>query len=133
MKQERLVLSGWCCMAVLAFGCNSGREVEVTGQVTAPSTLAVGDKLVLQIIDVTTEGETRHAEVVDTAELAKLGGFERTVDLEGDRAIVRVIDDRDGDGKCTAGEAWAESEAGIASDKLEGVSLMLAVTPCPVG
>ena len=51
--------------------------------------------------------------------------------LEGNKLIVRAIDDRDGDGKCTAGEAWGETEAEVIDDKVEAVSLSLGTAACP--
>ena len=66
-----------------------------------------------------------------STQLATLGDFAETVSLEGDTVLVRVIDDRDGDGKCTPGEAWGETEASIEDDEVEAVSLVLAAAACP--
>jgi hypothetical protein len=44
---------------------------------------------------------------------------------------VRAIDDRNGDGTCTDGEAWAEVEATVADDDtVEPVKLELTNAPC---
>ena len=64
-------------------------------------------------------------------ELQAPGDFKETVALEGNKLIVRAIDDRDGDGKCTAGEAWGETEAEVIDDKVEAVSLSLGTAACP--
>ena len=85
----------------------------------------------VEFVDVVGEGETTEKTVAHSTELKKLGDFKETVSLEGDKLIVRAIDDRDGDGKCTAGEAWGETEADISEDKVEAISLALTSAACP--
>ena len=66
-----------------------------------------------------------------TSQLTKLGDFKETVPLEGDRVLIRAIDDRDGNGACSAGEAWGEVQAEISEDKVEAASLTLSTAACP--
>jgi hypothetical protein len=129
--RKSMVVAGWVCLGLNALACSSGRDVEVSGKVSAPSSLMVGDRLVVDFMDVTGEGEERETSVAHSAELKTLGDFKETVSLEGDTVLVRAIDDRDGDGKCSAGEAWGEAEASIADDKVEAISLTLASAACP--
>jgi len=125
------VVSAWACLGLCALGCSSGRDVEVSGKVTAPSSVMVGDKLVVDFIDVVGEGDKRETSLAQSTELKQLGDFKQTVSLEGDKVLVRVIDDRNGDGKCSEGEAWGESEASIADDKVAAISLTLGAAACP--
>jgi hypothetical protein len=127
-----VVVLGGVCLGLAALGCSSARDVEVSGKVTAPSTLTLGDKLVVQFIDVVGEGTDTKTSIAQTAELKAPGDFKQTVPLEGNEVLVRAIDDRDGDGKCTAGEAWGQANAKITDDKVEPVSLTLAMAACPV-
>jgi hypothetical protein len=54
------------------------------------------------------------------------------VELEGDSGRGRALNDRDGDGACSDGEAWAETEAAINDDDtVEPISLELAIASCP--
>lgn len=129
--RKSMVVAGWVCLGLNALACSSGRDVEVSGKVSAPSSLMVGDKLVVDFMDVTGEGDERELALAGSTELEALGDFQETVSLEGDKVLVRVIDDRDGDGKCTAGEAWGETEASIEGDKVEAVSLVLGAAACP--
>ena len=131
MNYRKTVVAGVVCLAFNVIACSSGRDVEVSGKITAPSTITVGDKLVVEFVDVVGEGETTEKTVAHSTELKKLGDFKETVSLEGDKLIVRAIDDRDGDGKCTAGEAWGETEADISEDKVEAISLALTSAACP--
>jgi hypothetical protein len=129
--RKSLVVVGWVCLALNAAACSSGRDVEVSGKVTAPSNLTVGDKLAVDFIDVVGEGDTVEKSVAHSMELQTLGDFKETVALEGEKVIVRAIDDKNDDGKCSAGEAWGEIEADIVEDKVEAVTLTLGTAPCP--
>ncbi len=124
-------VTGGFCLAFAAVGCSSARDVEVSGKVTAPSTVTTGDKIAMQFLDVIGEGADAKTELAQTAELKALGDFKETVALEGNEVIVRAIDDRNGDDECTEGEAWGEVKAKVTDDKVEPVSLALAITKCP--
>lgn len=125
-----VVGSAWFAFSTLA--CSSARDVEVSGKVTAPSTLGVQGDVLVEFLDVTGEGAAIEKEVAHSVKLESLGDFEETVSLAGDKLIVRAINDRDGDGKCSAGEAWGEVEAAIsAEDEVEPVTLSLAGAVCP--
>jgi hypothetical protein len=131
MNYRKSALLGFVCLALGAVGCSSARDVEVSGKVTAPSSLTVGDKVVVDFIDVVGDGDEAKQSVAHTTQLEALGDFKETVPVEGDRMIIRAIDDRDGDGKCTAGEAWGETEIEISEDKVEAATLTLATAACP--
>lgn len=118
-------------MGLVAAGCSSGRDVEVSGKISAPSSVTTGDKLVVEFIDVVGEGDALERSVAHSLEMDAPGDFTETVALEGNKLIVRAIDDRDGDGKCTAGEAWGETEADVVEDKVEAVTLTLGAAACP--
>jgi hypothetical protein len=131
MKYRQLMVVVGGASLAFAVGCSSARDVEVSGKVTAPSTVAVGDKVVIDFIDVVGEGSDQKQTVASTAMLKALGDFKQTVPLEGDQVLIRAIDDRDGDGKCSAGEAWGELTAQITDDKVEAASLVLGTAACP--
>ena len=132
MSYRNRAAVGLVCWAFVVVGCSSARDVEVSGKVTAPSSLSVGDKLVIDFIDVVGVGADAKQSVAHTTQLASLGDFKETVPLEGDQVLIRAIDDRDGDGACSAGEAWGETLAPISDGKAEATSLMLDTTACPV-
>ena len=95
MKYRNLVVVlGGVCLALAAVGCSSARDVEVSGKVTAPSTVMVGDKVVVDFIDIVGEGTDGKKSVARTAELSAPGDFKETVALEGSEVLVRAIDDR---------------------------------------
>jgi hypothetical protein len=129
--RKSLVVVGWVCLALNVVACSSGRDVEVSGKVTAPSSLTVGDNLAVDFIDVVGEGDTVEKSVAHSMKLQALGDFKETVALEGEKVIVRAIDDKNDDGKCSAGEAWGETEADIVEDKVEAVTLTLGTAACP--
>ncbi len=129
--RKSIVVAGWVCLGLNVLACSSGRDVEVSGTVAAASGLTVGDKLVIDFLEVEGEGEERTTSLAGSAELDQPGDFKETVSIEGDKVLVRAIDDRNGDGKCTAGEAWGETEATIADDKVEALALSLRAAACP--
>jgi hypothetical protein len=131
MRYRNRAVVGVLCSLLGAGGCSSARDVEVSGEVTAPSSLAVGDKVLIEFIDVVGDGsETKHS-VAGKTELTSLGDFKETVPLEGDQLLIRAIDDRDGDSACSAGEAWGETQAEVRDGKAVVTDLMLDTTPCP--
>lgn len=130
-KVWALVGAGY--LGLTAAGCSSGREVEVSGKISAPSSVTTGNKLAVDFIDVVGEGDALEKSVAHRLEMEAPGDFKETVALEGSKVIVRAIDDRDGDGKCTAGEAWGEKEAEVVDDKVEAVTLTLGTAACPAG
>jgi hypothetical protein len=125
-KTMTLVLVG--IAGALLVGCSSARDVEVTGEVTSAASLQ--GKIVLDFMDLASDSET--PESVLTEELAAPGPFTVTAPLEGDQVRVRAVNDSDGNGACSAGEAWAEVDAEVTEDKVSGVKLELKSAPCPV-
>jgi hypothetical protein len=112
--------------------CSSGREVEVTGDVAAPSSVTLSGPIRLEFIDIVDEADESQNAVVHDVELAAPGSFAEKVSLEGDKLMVRAINDSNGDGACSAGEAWAETEAEIAEDDtIPPLMLTLGTLACP--
>lgn len=128
--RKRAVVGVLCCVLGVV-GCSSARDVEVSGKVEAPSTVAVGDKVVIDFIDVVGAGADTKRSAAGRIALTSLGDFKETVPLEGDQVLIRAIDDRDGDGACSAGEPWAETQAEVKDGKAVATSLMLGTSACP--
>ena len=128
---KTLVVMGWGCLVLSATACSAGRDVEVSGKVTAPSSLAVGDKLAVDFMDVVGDGDEAETSIAHSMQLKALGDFKETVALEGDKVLVRAVDDRDDNGKCTAGEAWGETEANIVENQVQPITLTLGTAACP--
>ena len=130
MKHRSLLTSAVVLSLAAALGgCGSSREVEVTGSVSAPSTAS---EIALEFFDVIGEGEERELTSAHTAKLTGPGEFTEKMDLEGDSVLVRAIADSDGDGACSAGEAWGEFEASIKDDDtVDPIELSLSTAACP--
>jgi hypothetical protein len=111
--------------ALALVGCGSSRDVEVTGEVSAPAT-AQGE-IVVEFFDIVDSENTS----VHSVTLATPGAFSEKISLEGDKLLVRAVADADGDGKCTQGELWDEIEAEIASDDTASATLSLQAGDCP--
>lgn len=111
--------------ALALFGCSSSRDVEVTGQVSAPAS-AQGEILV-EFFEITDSENTS----VHSVKLAGAGAFAEKVPLEGDELLVRAIADADGDGKCTKGELWDEIKADVGEDDTASATLSLHAGDCP--
>ena len=122
----------WVVMGAVSFavaGCGASREVEVAGEVSAPADVRAEGAILVELADVL-EGEAPTS--VHTATLTAPGKFSEKVDLEGDKVRIRAINDRDLNGKCSAGEPWAQVEAAInEDDSVDPVTLRLANAACP--
>lgn len=111
--------------------CSSSRDVEVTGNVSAPASLGIQSEIQLEFFDLTGEGEELERTSVHSTRVA-LGEFDETISVEGEKIVVRAIADADEDGACSPGEAWTEIEADVAEDDtVSGIALTLAAQPCP--
>jgi hypothetical protein len=115
-------------LALPLTACGSSRDVEVSGEVSAASTVSVNGPIAVQFFDVLDEGAP---EQVHSIKLDSPNKFQEKVALEGDNVLVRAIADADGDGVCTAGEAWGEVTASISDDDTVKVALELKSQPCP--
>jgi hypothetical protein len=129
MKSAKLALISLCALGLFA-GCDSAREIEVTGDVSAAQTIA--GPISLSFYEVDSEAESPERVLVKEAELAELGAFTETVEVAENTVIVFALADADGDGQCTAGELWAEAEQPVAEDDtIEPFQLELRADPCP--
>jgi len=131
MHYRNRVWVGLLFVGLGLLGCSSARDVEVSGNVTAASTVMVGDKVVIDFIDVVGEGSNVEQHVAHSTQLTALGDFKETVLLEGDRVLIRAFDDRNGDKTCSPEEAWGQTEAVVDGDKVEPTSLTLSTGICP--
>ncbi len=131
MKSIKLAAIALSTAALLA-ACSDAQEYEVTGEVTSAQALA--GKVSLEFFEVGQEADAER-ESIKKVELDKLGGFTETVELSPEsKLIIVAIDDADGDGKCSAGEQWAEAEVSeLAEDGTapDAVSLALKANDCP--
>ncbi|MEZ4371105.1 MAG: hypothetical protein R3B07_09780 [Polyangiaceae bacterium] len=129
MNKALLGMIGLGLMATV--GCSSGRDIEVTGSVSAASSAAVDGEILLSFYEFDTEDATSRIHI-DDRKLSELGDFNETISVEGSKIVIVAINDRDGDGACSTGEAWAEVEAEVKEDDtIEPVSIVLNNTACP--
>ncbi len=129
MNKALLGMVGLGLMATV--GCSSGRDVEVTGNVSAASTAAVDGDILLSFYEIDTEDDAARIHIDDQT-LTALGDFTQTISVEGSKVVIVAINDRDGDGACSTGEAWGEVQAEVKDDDtIEPVSIVLSDAPCP--
>lgn len=129
-KTRGLVCGALAIAGLLATACSGSRDVEVTGSVSAPAGESLSSPITLDFLDVVNDSDAPKS--VATATLDKPGDFAHTVSVSGDKVRVRAIVDSNGDGSCSAGELWAETDAAIANDdKVDPVSLTLTRGDCP--
>jgi hypothetical protein len=111
----------------IELGCGSSREVAIKGQVASNAT--VEGPIAVQFFDLV---ETEKPSLVHSIKLDTLAAFEEKASLTGNEVLVRAINDRDGNGACSAGEPWAEVRSPIKDDEtVDPVSLELSTAPCP--
>lgn len=133
MKSVALIRGGaiaaFGVLSLATVGCSSGRDVEVKGEVTAPSSLTLDAKIHVDFVDVIADGDEA---VAHSIELDAPGSFAEKVSLEGDKVLVRAILDKNADGKCSEGEPWGSAEAEVKDDDtVEPVAVTLTMQACP--
>jgi len=130
MLHRTKVVGTVALVALAAVGCSGGRDVDVSGSVSAQAGLSVSGPITVNFLDVV--NETDPPKSAGTTTLDKPGDFDQKVSVSGETVRVFALVDANGDGKCTAGEAWAENDAAISSDdKVANVTLTLSAGSCP--
>lgn len=127
-----MIVRQWLMAAPVALlicvGCGASREVAIKGEV-ASSTSQVEGPIAVQIFDLADEAKPSLAHSI---KLEKLAAFDAKASVDGDRVLIRAIHDRDGNGACSAGEAWAEARADVKEDDtVDAVNLDLKLVDCP--
>jgi hypothetical protein len=118
--------------AVSVAGCSGAREVAVEGEVVDSTGAALQGIVVVQFHDLKGEGDEVEQALVHTKVLDGVGAFDETIEIEGDRVLVRAFRDMNLDGACTDGELWGEAESPVEeTDVVEGLRIDLASAPCP--
>jgi hypothetical protein len=118
-------------LAVSVVACGDTQEYEISGEVSAPAT--VGGPIALEFFELEGEGEEAERVSVKTVELSALGAFSEVVEAEADATLIAfALADTDGDGQCTEGELWAETEITPNEDgTVDAITLALAADSCP--
>jgi hypothetical protein len=75
-------------LGTLVVGCSAGRDVEVTGEVAAPSSVTLSGPIKLEFIDVVDDADEADNEVVHSVELNGPGAFAETVSVQGSKLLV---------------------------------------------
>ena len=113
----------------LEVGCGSSREVAIKGQVGSSTAAQVDGPIAVQFFDIV---DTAKPSLVHSIKLDRLAAFDEKAALQGDEVLVRAINDRDNDGACSTGEAWAEVRVPVKEDNtVEAVNLELKADACP--
>ncbi|HEY6559422.1 MAG TPA: hypothetical protein VI072_19185 [Polyangiaceae bacterium] len=127
MNTHSFGVTALCLVAASLLGaCSASRDVSVEGTVSAASVESEG-KILLQFYDVLDDEVTEAGELT----LAAAGQFEHELSLEGDELRIFAVQDADGDGACSEGEAWARVDLSVDDDRVQGAQLNLANQPCP--
>lgn len=129
MKKHAIVMVASVFAAFVA-GC-SGQEVETSGQVAAAPGVTTQGAIKIDIYDVIDESKPEE-NLLATVTLDKPGAFEKKVTASGSKVRFFALADANGDGKCSAGEAWAQASHDVGDKgEIKGVTLTLAAQACP--
>ena len=129
MKNTILAMVTLFSAAALA-GCSDTQEYEITGEISSAQTVA--GPISLEFFEVVQDDEEATRESVLKVELEELGSFTETIEVASDSTIVVLaLEDTDGDGACSEGELWAETEVTPNDDDtVNAVTLELTAAPC---
>jgi hypothetical protein len=114
-------------LAVACGGCSS-RDVNVTGETRSAE--AISGPITIEFFEVPSDGG-EEATSIRKVSFDKLGEFSEKIELEGDEVLIFALADADKNGACTEGELWAQVNADVKENKVEGVTLELTTAPCP--
>ena len=112
----------------LLMACSSSRDVEVEGDVSQAADVSTEGKILVSFYDVVSNDDVSD---ITKLELSAPGTFKKTLSLEGETVRITAVRDIDGNGTCSAGEAWATIDAKVVDDKVSGAALRLTNAPCP--
>jgi len=129
MNRSKLALISLLPLTLLV-ACSTGREVEVTGQVSAATTVA--GPISLEFFEQQKDVQDAERVSIKKVELTALGEFTEKLDVAEDVLIAHALVDGDGDGKCTAGELWGEVKQEAKADgTFDAFAITLEADPCP--
>ena len=128
MTIRKLLMTAPFMLLVWAgLGCSTSREVAIKGQLASSAT--VEGPIAVQFFDVV---EAEKPSLVHSIKLEALAAFDAKAPLLGKEVLVRAINDRDGNGLCSAGEPWGEVKASVKDDDtVDAVAVELTAAPCP--
>jgi len=125
--RQLLIAAPLTLLTCVALGCGSSREVAIKGELASSAT--VEGPIAVQFFDLL---DAEKPSLVHSIKMDALAAFDEKAPLQGDEVLVRAINDRDGNGACSAGEPWAEVRASVKDDAtVDAVSLDLRAAACP--
>jgi len=134
MKNQILGILALLSALGLRSGCGSSRDVALKGTVTADSAITGGPVRVefYEPQQSSDSNSTTDLKFVDAVSLDKLGTFDQTVPVEGDKIHVVAFIDSNKDEKCTDGEAWGAVDAAVQKDDTASAAVNITTaSKCP--
>ena len=138
MKKQSLGILACISALGLVTACGSGRDVALSGTVTADAAIGTGPVRVEFYEHTGSTDQKSNAQAssdlrfVEAIPLEALGKFDHTVSIDGEKVHVIAFIDANKDDKCTDGEAWGESDVAIQSDDTATANVNItAQAACP--
>ena len=123
---------GLVCLLPLGMlaACSTGREVDVTGEITAAQ--AVAGPISVEFFELAKGVDNAQRVSIKKVELTQTGAFTETIQIGEDIVVAVALVDADGDGKCTNGELWGEAQQEAKADgTFAALQITLTADPCP--
>ena len=109
MNSAKMMIASLISCTAMMVGCSNAEPFEVTGEVS--STQTVSGPIAVEFFEVDLADEEAERESILEVTVDGLGPIAETVEADPELTIIaHGLVDADGDGACTEGELWGETE-----------------------
>lgn len=131
MNSAKILIASLIAGSLAMVGCSSAEELEVTGELS--STESISGPIALEFFEVDSADASAERESVLQVTVDGLGPVTQTVEADPELTLIaQALVDADGDGACTEGEIWGETELTKNDDgTLAPFIVAMKAQPCP--
>lgn len=131
MNSAKMMVASLIAGSMMMVGCSNAEPVDVSGELTSTETIA--SPILVDFFEVDSTDASAERESVLQVTVDKLGPIAETVEADPELSLIaHALVDADGDGACTEGEIWGETELTRNEDgTIAPFVLNLASQACP--
>ncbi len=109
MNSAKIMIATLVTGSMLIAGCSSGEPVDVSGKLT--SSESISSPILVDFFEVDAANAEAERESIFQVTIDALGPIAETVEADPELTLIaHALVDSDGDGACTEGEVWGETE-----------------------
>lgn len=109
MNSAKIIVTSLIAGSMMMAGCSNAEPVDVAGELT--SSESISSPIVVEFFEVDSADAEAERESVHQITVDALGPIAETVEADPELTLIAFgLVDSDGDGACTEGEIWGETE-----------------------